>query len=832
MKKFNVTGMSCAACSARVEKAVSKVKGVTSCSVNLLTGSMVVDGTANENDIIAAVENAGYEASVEGENKNTENKSEKAENREVKTLLKRLFWSAGFLIILMYFSMGHTMWGFPLPAFFNENYVAISIVQLLLSAIVMIINGKFFTNGFKSALKLSPNMDTLVAMGSSVSFIYSVWELLKMTSTQVNFGSAAAHTHLHNLYFETAAMIVTLITVGKTLEAYSKGKTTNAVKSLMDLRPKTANVIIDGVEKNIPASQVKIGDIFVVRPGESFPVDGVIENGSAAVDESCLTGESIPADKVSGDSVFAGTVNISGFLKCKAESVGEETTLSKIIQMVNDAAATKAPIAKIADKVSSVFVPSVIITALLTFIVWLIIGVPFSEAISHGVAVLVISCPCALGLATPVAVMVGSGVGAKNGILFKTSASIEATGKIKTVVLDKTGTITRGKPEVTDILPANAKNSEELLKYAFSLEINSEHPLSKAITEYAKENNIKSDAVTDFVAHSGSGVSGKLNSDMLYGGNYIFTEKFCKIEEKYKKIGQEFAKSGKTPLYFCKNSELLGIIAVADTLKSDSKEAIKELKKMSLSVVMLTGDNEITANSIAKEIDVDKVIAGVLPDKKEAVISELKKNSKVLMVGDGINDAPAMTSADVGMAIGAGTDIAIEAADTVLISDNIMGVANAIKIGRSTIKNIKENLFWAFIYNIIGIPLAAGVFINITGWSLNPMFGAAAMSLSSFCVVSNALRLNFIKLKKSDKKSEKNINKKSKEKTKMEKTLKIEGMMCEHCEARVKKTLESIDGVISADVKHKENRATVTLSHDVSYETLKNAVEEQGYTVL
>lgn len=832
MEQYNIKGMSCAACSARVEKAVLKVSGVTSCSVSLLTNSMSVEGTASEKDIIDAVENAGYGASIKGAD-NNESRTEEAEDalkdKETPIMKKRLAASLVFLAVLMYFSMGHMMFDFPIPHFFAENHTANGLLQLLLTVAVMIINQKFFINGFKSVIHGSPNMDTLVALGSGASFAWSVFALFKMLDAQEIGNHSAQMEWMNELYFESAAMILTLITVGKMLEARSKGKTTDALKGLMRLAPKNATLIQDGKEINVPVSAVVKGDIFAVKPGESIPVDGIVVSGTSAVDESALTGESIPVDKAKGDSVSAATINQSGYITCEAVRVGEDTTLSQIIKMVGDAAATKAPIAKAADKVSGIFVPAVIGIAALTVILWLAFGETFGYALARGISVLVISCPCALGLATPVAIMVGSGVGAKNGILFKTAASLETAGKVGTVVLDKTGTITNGAPKVTDIIPCMA-DENELLKYAYSLEKKSEHPLAKAIIEKAKSSKIDYEEVEDFEALSGNGLCAKVGDSRLTGGNLKFTEKETEIKNDVKEKISALSEEGKTPLLFAKDGALLGIIAVADTIKEDSPEAIKQLQGMGIRVVMLTGDNEKTANSIGKKVGVDEVIAGVLPDGKEKVISELMKNEKVAMVGDGINDAPALTRADIGIAIGAGTDIAIDAADVVLMKSRLSDVPAAIRLSRATLRNIHQNLFWAFLYNTIGIPLAAGAFIPIFGWKLNPMFGAAAMSLSSFCVVSNALRLNLLKIHSN--KNDKRIKLKKKEKKKMTKTMKIEGMMCGHCEARVKSTLEAIGEVETAAVSHETDSAVVTLSAPIDDAVLKNAIEAQGYKVV
>ena len=823
MEQYNVTGMSCAACSARVEKAVLKVDGVTSVSVSLLTNSMGVEGTASEAEIIKAVKNAGYGASLKTNHKNDKTSrkndySDALKDMETPLLKRRLWSSVVFLIILMYFSMGHMMWNWPLPAFYDNNHVAMGLTQMLLTTIVMLINRKFFVSGFKSLVHKAPNMDSLVALGSGSAFVYSTYALFAMTDAQTKGDIEAVMSYMHEFYFESAAMILTLITVGKLLEARSKGKTTDALKSLMSLEPKTAVIIKEGAETEISVDQVKKGDVFVVRPGESIPVDGIIIEGNSAVNESALTGESIPVDKMEGDLVSAATVNQSGFLKCEATRVGEDTTLSKIIQMVSDAAATKAPIAKVADKVSGVFVPSVITISVITIIVWLLLGKGMGFALARGISVLVISCPCALGLATPVAIMVGNGVGARNGILFKTAASLEETGKTQIVVLDKTGTITCGQPKVTDILP-NGVTSEELISIAYYLEKKSEHPLAKAVVEYA-ENEFgiqKCEEVSDFASLPGNGLSAVWNKNRLVGGNYSFISTKADIPNEVKIKSEKLSEEGKTPLFFAMDSRFIGMIAVADVIKEESPQAIQELKNMGIQVVMLTGDNERTAKAIGNKAGVDEVIAGVLPEGKESVIRTLKEKGKVTMVGDGINDALALTRADIGIAIGAGTDIAIDAADVVLMKSKLSDVPAAIRLSRATLKNIHENLFWAFIYNVIGIPLAAGVWIPLFGWELNPMFGAAAMSLSSFCVVTNALRLNL-------------FNKKQ-EVNKMEKKMIIKGMMCGHCEATVKKTLESLDGVTQAIVSHEQGTAVVTLSKDVADDILKKAVEEKDYVV-
>ena len=837
MKQFNVTGMSCAACSARIEKAVSKVSGVKSCSVSLLTNSMGVEGEASDSQIIEAVVNAGYGASVKSSGTNGGSEAKKSadsedalQDRETPLLIKRLLSSIVFLLPLMYISMGHMMWEWPLPAFFNGNHVAMGLVQLIFSAVIMVINQRFFVSGFKSLLHRAPNMDTLVALGSASAFIYSTWVIFAMTGAVVAANEKAVMAYMHEFYFETAAMILTLITVGKTLEAKSKGRTTDALKGLMKLAPKTAVILENGGERSVPVESVKKGDIFLVRPGEKIPVDGIVLEGTSAVNESALTGESIPVDKAEGDRVSAATLNTSGFLKCQATRVGQDTTLSQIIQMVSDAAATKAPIAKIADKVSGVFVPLVIGIAVLTFAVWLILGADFGTSLTRAVAVLVISCPCALGLATPVAIMVGNGMGAKNGILFKTSAALEGAGKINLVVLDKTGTITSGQPRVTDIIPADGVSESELLRLAFSLEKKSEHPLAKAIVQKAEEKSLKSEEVTDFEALSGKGLTAKLGESLLAGGNLNFIEEKSQISAELKSKAAQLSEAGKTPLFFTYDEKFLGLIAVADTIKEDSPRAVKELQEMGIHVVMLTGDNEKTAKAIAKEAGVDQVIAGVLPDGKENVIRELQASSSfVAMVGDGINDAPALTRADIGIAIGAGTDIAIDSADIVLMKSRLSDLPALIRLSRATLRNIHQNLFWAFFYNVIGIPLAAGAFTAALGWKLNPMFGAAAMSLSSFCVVTNALRLNFFRIYKS-KTGQKESDSKHKEQ-KMEKTIKIKGMMCSHCEMHVKKALEALEGVESAIASHEKGSAVVTLKEGASLDEakVKSAVEEAGY---
>lgn len=832
MKQYNVTGMSCASCVARVEKAVNKVDGVTSCSVNLLTNSMSVDGNVKSSDVISAVEKAGYGASLKS-NSSKENKSndEPLKDTETPKLKKRLFSSLVFLLLLMYISMGHMMWGFPLPSILANNHIAMGLIQLLLTGIIMVINQKFFISGFKALIHRSPNMDTLVALGAGASFIYSVYALFAMTNAQVNNDMSLVMKYMDEFYFESAGMILTLITLGKMLESYSKGKTTNAIKGLMNLAPKKATILVDNTEKVVPIEEVKIGDIFVVKPGENIPVDGVVIEGESAVNESALTGESIPVDKTVGDNVSGATVNQSGFIKCKATKVGEDTTLSQIIKMVSDASATKAPIAKVADKVSGVFVPIVISIAVVTIIVWLLCGATFGNALVRGISVLVISCPCALGLATPVAIMVGNGVGAKNGILFKNATSLETTGKVSYVLLDKTGTITNGTPVVTDIIPSENYTEDDLLSYASSLESKSEHPLAKAVVQKAIDSNIKTLDTTDFKSLTGNGVSAKINGKTIVGGSVKHISSIANIDEKVIKQADDLATKGKTPLLFVIDNRLLGIIAVADVVKSDSPKAIKELQNMGIKVVMVTGDNEKTAQAIAKESGVDEVIAGVLPDGKEKVVTQYKEKGMVAMVGDGINDAPALTRADIGIAIGAGTDVAIDSADIVLMKSKLTDVSGAIRLSRGTLRNIHENLFWAFIYNVIGIPLTAGVWIPIFGWTLSPMFGAAAMSLSSFCVVTNALRLNFLNIRSSKRDRKiKNITNK-KEKNTMTTTLKINGMMCPHCEATVKTALESIDGVTSAEVSHESDTAVVTLSKEVSEDVLKKAVVDKGYTV-
>ena len=842
MEQYNVTGMSCAACSARVEKAVSKVPGVTACSVSLLTNSMGVEGTASPQEIIQAVEHAGYGASQKGGEAKPPTTAEAEEalvDHETPILKRRLIASLIFLVMLMYFSMGHMMWGWPLPSFYEGNHVAMGLTQMLLTIIVMVINQKFFISGFTSLLHRAPNMDTLVALGATAAFGYSTYALFAMTAAQVAGDFAGVVKYMMDFYFESAAMILTLITVGKMLEARAKGKTTDALKGLMKLAPKTATLLRNGQEVKVPIEQVQAGDIFVIRPGENIPVDGVVEEGSSAVNESALTGESIPVDKAAGDNVSAATLNQSGFLRCRATRVGEDTTLSQIIQMVSDAAATKAPIAKIADKVSGVFVPVVITIAVVTTAVWLLLGYDVGFSLARGISVLVISCPCALGLATPVAIMVGNGIGAKNGILFKNAVSLENAGRTQIVALDKTGTITAGEPKVTDVLPASDVKEKDLLYLAVSLEQKSEHPLARAVLQCGEEKQITPGEVTDFQVLAGNGLVASYKGKILYGGNYEFISRKLTVPKQIQEAAENLAQAGKTPLFFAQGKQLLGIIAVADVIKEDSPQAIQELRNMGIQVVMLTGDNERTAQTIAKQAGVDHVVAGVLPDGKEAVIRKLKEYGKVAMVGDGINDAPALTRADLGIAIGAGTDVAIDAADVVLMKSRLSDVPAAIRLSRVTLRNIHQNLFWAFIYNTIGIPLAAGVFIPL-GLTLNPMFGAAAMSLSSFCVVTNALRLNLFKLhdasqdKKRDPVSislETAKIQPKKEQEIMEKTLTIEGMMCTHCEARVKKALEALENVTQAQVSHEKGTAVVTLSADVPNDTLKQAVEAQDYPV-
>lgn len=845
MEQYTVTGMSCAACSARVEKAVAKVPGVTACSVSLLTNSMGVEGSADPTAVIAAVEAAGYGAATkngkqedgkEGANGIAKNKEEELlKDRETPVLKRRLIASLGFLVVLMYFSMGHMMWGWPVPKILAENHVAMGLLQMLLTIAVMIVNQKFFVSGFKGLWHLAPNMDTLVALGSGASFVYSTYALFAMTEAQLRGDMEQVMGYMHEFYFESAAMILALITVGKMLEARSKGKTTDALKGLMRLAPKHAVVLRNGTEETVSIEQVKKGDVFLVRPGENIPVDGIVLEGNSAVNEAALTGESIPADKKEGDLVSAATMNQSGFLKCEATRVGEDTTLSQIIQMVSDAAATKAPIAKVADKVSGVFVPIVMAVAAITVVVWLLAGQSVGFALARGIAVLVISCPCALGLATPVAIMVGNGMGAKHGILFKTAVSLEETGKTEIVALDKTGTITSGKPEVTDLLPADGMTEKELLQIAYALEQKSEHPLAHAIVQRAQEEGtVETVSVKEFEAVPGNGLTGIWEGVPLAGGNLNFIREQADVPVQIKQTAEAFAEEGKTPLFFAKEGKLAGVIAVADVIKEDSPQAIRELQNMGIHVVMLTGDNERTAKAIGKQAGVDEVIAGVLPEGKESTIRALKKNGKVAMVGDGINDAPALTRADIGMAIGAGTDVAIDAADVVLMKSRLSDVPAAIRLSRATLRNIHENLFWAFFYNVIGIPLAAGVWYPLFGWKLNPMFGAAAMSLSSFCVVTNALRLNLFHLEddRRDKKRNRHKKQRKEEELTMQKTMKIEGMMCGHCEATVKKTLEAIQGVEEAVVSHETGTAVVTLSGDVSSDILKEAVEAKDYQVL
>ena len=840
MEQYHVTGMSCAACSSRVEKAVSKVPGVESCSVSLLTNSMGVEGTASPEAVIAAVEAAGYGASCKGRGAGTSGGSgngasgggaeaDLLEDTETPVLKKRLIWSIIFLAVLMYFSMGHMMWGWPVPEAMADNHVAMGLLQLLLTAAVMVINQKFFISGFRSMWHRAPNMDTLVALGSTAAFGYSTYSLFAMTGAQVQGDMDGVMQYMHEFYFETAAMILALITVGKMLEARSKGKTTDALKNLMKLAPKTAVVLRDGAETEVPVEQVVKGDLFVVRPGENIPVDGIVLDGISAVNEAALTGESIPVDKKPGDQVSAATVNQSGFLKCEASRVGEDTTLSQIIKMVSDAAATKAPIAKIADKVSGVFVPAVIGIAAVTIVIWLLCGQSIGYALARGISVLVISCPCALGLATPVAIMVGNGMGAKNGILFKTAVSLEEAGKVNTVVLDKTGTITKGEPKVTDLIMAEGVSEAELLETAYVLEARSEHPLAGAVVAMAEGKKLKVCDVQDFMILPGNGLTAVNNGDQLIGGSLTFLSERIGVPDDVKTVAQRLAEEGKTPLLFARSKKILGVIAVADVIKEDSPQAICQLQNMGIEVVMLTGDNERTAAAVGKQAGVDQVIAGVLPDGKETEIRRLRRKGKVAMVGDGINDAPALTRADIGIAIGAGTDVAIDAADVVLMNSKLSDVPAAIRLSRATLKNIHENLFWAFIYNIIGIPLAAGVWISLFGWQLNPMFGAAAMSLSSFCVVTNALRLNLFDMRNAAK--DKQIKRKQEETT-MEKTMKIDGMMCGHCEATVKKALEALDGVDHADVSHEQDQAVVTLKEDVADDVLKKAVEDKDYNVV
>lgn len=865
MEQYTITGMSCAACSTRVEKAVSKLPGVTSCSVSLLTNSMGVEGSTSEQEIIAAVEAAGYGASKKGKEKENQAKGSKSDEdalsgkQEVGALRTRLTASVIFLLLLMYLSMGHMMWNWKLPGFLEGNHVAMGLIQLLLTVIIMVINQKFFVSGWKSLLHGAPNMDTLVAMGAGAAFLYSTYALFAMTDAQVKGDAAAVMKYMHEFYFESAAMILTLITVGKMLEAYSKGRTTDALRGLMKLAPRTAVLLVGGKEKEVPIEQVKKGDLFVVRPGENIPVDGIVIEGNSAVNEAALTGESVPADKTAGDSVSAATINQTGFLKCQATRVGEDTMLSQIIRMVSDAAATKAPIAKTADKVSGVFVPTVIVIALITTAVWLLAGESIGFALARGISVLVISCPCALGLATPVAIMVGSGVGAKSGILFKSAVALEAAGRTEIIALDKTGTITSGEPQVTDYVPTDGTGELELLQAAYTLERKSEHPLAKAILKMGEEKYLALEEVADFQIYAGNGLSARLGRNVLTGGKEAFITQYAGIPDRIHKRAEELAQMGKTPLYFAKDDRLLGVIAVADVLKDDSAQAVSELSGMGIEVVMLTGDHEKTAQAIGAQAGVDRVIAGVLPDGKESVIRSLKEQGKTAMVGDGINDAPALTRADVGIAIGAGTDIAIDAAQIVLMKSRLRDVPAAIRLSRATLRNIHENLFWAFFYNVIGIPLAAGVWIPVFGWTLNPMFGAAAMSLSSFCVVTNALRLNFVSLydakhdrkvankkrriqdkkpktltegsKAADNKLTETVNtaKTEREDKKMEKTLKIEGMMCGHCEARVKKCLEELPGVESAAVSHEKGTAVVTMTQEIDNAVFKKAIEEQGY---
>lgn len=832
MTQYNVTGMSCAACSARVEKAVSSIDGVSSCSVNLLTNSMGVEGTATSKEIIEAVEKAGYGASLKTKNKKVKsNSDDELKDTQTPKLVKRLVASLLFLAPLMYISMGHMMWGWKLPSFMENNHIAMGLAQMLFAIIIMVINQKFFISGFKGLIHKSPNMDTLVALGSGASFVYSTYALFAMTVAQTKGDMSAVMSYMDDFYFESAAMILALITVGKTLEAYSKGRTTDALKGLMSLSPKTANVIRDGKEITVDIDDVAVGDVFVVRPGESVPVDGIVIDGESAIDESVLTGESLPVDKAVDDKVTSATINKSGFLKCKATRVGEDTTLAQIINLVSEASATKAPIAKLADRVSGVFVPTVIAIAIITFIVWLIVPKPFGYALSRAISVLVISCPCALGLATPVAIMVGNGKGAKNGILFKTAVSLEEAGKTQIVVLDKTGTITEGKPKVTDVIPVGIPEND-LLQIAYSLEIKSEHPLAKAIVEKAETAQIPPLDITDFESKTGNGLCGTLENSKIFAGSSKYISTVCDISSVKNDI-ERLSNDGKTPLLFAKDEKMIGVIAVADTIKQDSPEAIKQLKNMGIKVVMLTGDNKRTADAIGKQTGVDMVISDVLPDGKEAVVKKLQSFGKVAMVGDGVNDSPALTRADVGIAIGAGADVAVDSADVVLMNSKLSDVCSAIRLSRHTLTNIKENLFWAFIYNIIGIPLAAGVWIPITGWTLNPMFGAAAMSLSSFCVVMNALRLNFVNVtsSKNDRKI-KEVNIDYTEEFKMTKTIKIDGMMCPHCEATVKKALEAIDGVTSAVASHTEKQATIELSKDVDTAVLEQAVVDAGYTII
>ena len=830
MTQYNVTGMSCAACSARVEKAVNSVDGVTSCAVSLLTNSMGVEGTASPNEIIKAVTAAGYGASLKDGTKKEATNSDELKDTETPKLIKRLVASVVFLIPLMYISMGHMMWGWPLPHFMDNNHVAMGLTQMLFAIIIMVINQKFFISGFKGLINKSPNMDTLIAIGSGASFLYSTYSLFAMTVAQTAGDSAKVMSYMDGFYFESAAMILTLITVGKTLESYSKGRTTDALKGLLSMAPKTATIIRDGAETEVPTENVQIGDIFAVKPGESIPVDGVIIDGETAIDESAITGESIPVDKTEGDSVTAATINSSGYIKCRAVRVGEDTTFSQIIKMVSDASATKAPIAKVADKVSGVFVPVVMCIAVVTFVIWLIVGQKFGYALSRGVSVLVISCPCALGLATPVAVMVGNGMGAKNGILFKTAAALEGTGKTQIVAVDKTGTVTLGQPKITDIVPCDNISDDELLSVAYALEKKSEHPLAKAITDAAQQKNISLKETEEFSILAGNGLKGVIDNKIVIGGNYAFVSGVVDFDNAVTEKYNALAEQGKTPMFFASDNKLLGIIAVADVIKEDSPRAIKELRDMGIKTVMLTGDNKRTADAIGRQIGVDTVISGVLPNEKESVIRRLSEYGKVAMVGDGINDAPALTRADIGMAINTGTDIAADAADVVLMNSSLSDVSAAIRLSRATFTNIHENLFWAFIYNIIGIPLAAGVWIPIFGWTLSPMFGAAAMSLSSFCVITNALRLNLFKIHKTKNvKKIKPVQVDIKEIVTMKKTVKIEGMMCPHCEAAVKKALEAVDGVETATPNHETDSAEITFTTSVDDEKIKKAVEDAGY---
>ena len=851
LKQYKVTGMSCAACSSRVEKAVNKVPGVESCSVSLLTNSMGVEGTASPAEIISAVEAAGYGASEKGGSAEAGESGAGAQmsadeellkDTETPVLKRRLIASVAVLIVLMYFSMGHMMWNWPIPSILEGNHVAMGLIQLLLSAIIMVINQKFFISGFKSLWHRAPNMDTLVALGSGAAFVYSTYALFAMTDAQVNGDMSAVMKYMHEFYFESAAMILALITVGKMLEARSKGKTTDALKGLMKLAPKTAVILRDGEEVTVPASQVKKGDIFVVRPGESIPVDGIVKSGMSAVDESALTGESMPVDKAPDDAVSAATINQSGFLQCEATRVGEDTALSQIIKMVSDAAATKAPIAKVADKVSGIFVPAVIAIAAVTILVWLLVGQTVGFALARGISVLVISCPCALGLATPVAIMVGNGIGARRGILFKTAVSLEATGKVQIAALDKTGTITEGDPKVTDIIPVHGVSEDELMTYAYSLEAMSEHPLAKAVVAAAEERGLETMDISDFRILPGSGLSAMLDGEVLSGGSLSFASETAELDDEIRRMAESLAEEGKTPLFFIKDKNILGMIAVADVIREDSPAAVKELQDMGIRVVMITGDNRRTAKAVGKQAGVDQVIAQVLPDGKEAAIRELQKYGKVAMVGDGINDAPALTRADTGIAIGAGTDVAIDAADVVLMNSSLSDVPAAVRLSRLTLRNIHQNLFWAFIYNVIGIPLAAGVWIHLLGWQLNPMFGAAAMSLSSFCVVTNALTLNLFDIRNTrhDRKRKRidipqiinEIEEDDKEEPGMKKTIKIEGMMCKHCEASVKGSLESLDGVKGAKVSHEKGTAVVKLADDVADDVLRKAVEDKDFKVL